>query len=166
MAKIILVCGKICSGKTYYCRKLANDYNAVILSCDEIENDIFHHGLGEKYDEVSKDIKRYLHKKASEIIIAGSNVILDWGFWSKKEREMVSEYYKKQSISYELHYVDISMDEWYENIKSRNEAVVAGQTSDYYVDDGLLKKLYSNFEAPIKEEVDVWHVNQRRITPK
>ena len=48
-----------------------NDYNAVILSCDEIENELFHHELGEKHDEVIKDIKRYLHKKASEIVLVG-----------------------------------------------------------------------------------------------
>ncbi len=161
MAKVILICGKICSGKTHYSKKIVNDYNAVILSCDEIESELFHHQLGERYDEVSKDIKRYLHKKASEIVIAGSNVILDWGFWSKEERERVTEYYKKQSILYEWHYIDISIDEWYQNINSRNEAVLAGKTSDYFVDEGLLKKLNSIFEAPRKEEVDVWYVNKR-----
>ena len=162
MAKIILICGKICSGKTYYCKKLANDHNAVILSCDEIENELFHHELGEREDEVIKDIKRYLHKKASEIYLAGSNVILDWGFWSREEREQVSEYYKKQSIFYEWHYIDISIDEWYQNINSRNEAVLAGETTDYFVDDGLLGKLSSLFETPNREEVDVWYINRRK----
>ena len=32
MARIILICGKICSGKTYYARQLKEKYNAVILS--------------------------------------------------------------------------------------------------------------------------------------
>lgn len=162
MAKIILICGKICSGKTHYCKKLVNDYNAVILSCDEIEYELFHHELGEKHDEVSKDIQRYLHKKASEIVLAGSNVILDWGFWSREEREQVSEYYKKQHIFSEWHYIDISIDEWYQNINSRNKAVLAGETTDYFVDDGLIEKLNSLFETPKKEEADVWHVNHRK----
>ena len=35
MAKVILICGKICSGKTYYARQLRDQYNAVILSTDE-----------------------------------------------------------------------------------------------------------------------------------
>lgn len=162
MAKVILICGKICSGKTNYSKKLVNDYNAVILSCDEIENELFHHELGENHDEVIKDIKRYLHRKASEIVLSGSNVLLDWGFWSREEREQVSEYYKKQSIFYEWHYIDISIDEWHQNINSRNEAVLVGETTDYFVDGGLIEKLSSLFETPKKEEIDVWYVNQRK----
>lgn len=56
MAKVILVCGKICSGKTFYSKDLQRKYNAVLLSCDEIESQIFHHSLGEKHDIVAKDI--------------------------------------------------------------------------------------------------------------
>ena len=124
-------------------------------------NELFHHGLGEKHDEVIKDIKRYLHKKSSEIVMAGSNVILDWGFWSKEERDWVSEYYKKQTMLYEWHYIDISISEFNQNIKSRNDAVLAGETTDCFVDDGLLDKLDSLFETPKKEEIDVWYVNKR-----
>ena len=36
MAKIIAICGKICSGKTYYAQSLKDKENAVILSCDEL----------------------------------------------------------------------------------------------------------------------------------
>ena len=164
MAKIFLICGKICSGKTHYSKTLINKYNAVNLSCDEIESEIFHHELKEKHDEVSKDIKKYLHKKASEVVLAGSNVVLDWGFWSREERKQVSEYYKKKSILYEWHYIEISTLEWHQNINSRNEAVFAGKTTDYYIDDGLLEKLNSLFETPKKEEVDVWYVNQRQCS--
>ncbi|MDF2986638.1 MAG: hypothetical protein K0R50_2148 [Eubacterium sp.] len=160
MAKVILICGKICSGKTRYCSTLVKKYNAVILSCDEIESALFHNELREMHDKVVKDIKKYLHKKASEIVLAGSNVILDWGFWSRAEREEVSEYYKKQSLLYEWHYIDISTDKWHQNIHSRNEAVLAGKTTDYFVDEGLLEKMNSSFETPKKEDVDVWYINQ------
>ena len=36
MAKVILICGKICSGKSYYARKLKEKEHAVILSRDEM----------------------------------------------------------------------------------------------------------------------------------
>ena len=35
MGKVILTCGKICSGKSYYSRQLKEEYNAVIISPDE-----------------------------------------------------------------------------------------------------------------------------------
>lgn len=34
MTKIIAICGKICSGKTYYSKELNIREKAVILSCD------------------------------------------------------------------------------------------------------------------------------------
>lgn len=85
MAKVFLICGKICSGKGFYTRQLKEKEHAVVLSCDEIENDLFHHDLGDRRDAISADIKAYLHKKAVDIARAGCNVILDWGFWSRKK---------------------------------------------------------------------------------
>ena len=161
MAKAILICGKVCSGKTFYCKNLQQKYNAVLLSCDEIESQIFHHSLGEKHDIVAVDIQKYLHKKAIDIISVGSNVVLDWGFWTKEERISVSRYYQSNGIAYEWHYVDVTDEIWKRNILSRNEAVVSGQSGDYYVDDGLLKKIESLFEITTKDEIDVWYINQR-----
>ena len=69
MAKVFLICGKICSGKGFYTRQLKEKEHAVVLSCDEIENDLFHHDLGDRRDAISADIKAYLHKKAVDIAL-------------------------------------------------------------------------------------------------
>lgn len=160
MAKVILICGKVCSGKTFYSKTLQQTYNAVLLSCDEIESQIFHHALAEKHDEVAVDIKKYLHKKAVDIISVGSNVVLDWGFWTRAERTEVSRYYQSKGIEYEWHYVDVTDEIWARNILSRNEAVISGKSEDYYVDEGLLNKIKSSFEIPAKDEIDVWYINK------
>ena len=116
MAKVFLICGKICSGKGFYTRQLKEKEHAVVLSCDEIENDLFHHDLGDRRDAISADIKAYLHKKAVDIARAGCNVILDWGFWSREERTDVSAYYKNAGIDFEWHYIDISDADWAKKI--------------------------------------------------
>ena len=162
MAKVILICGKICSGKTFYCKTLQKKYNAVLLSCDEIESQIFHHSLGENHDIVAVDIKKYLHRKAIDIISVGCNVVLDWGFWTKEERIETSNYYQSNGIEYEWHYVDITEGDWKRNISSRNKDVITGKSDDYYVDDGLLNKINSLFEIPATDEMDIWYINQRQ----
>lgn len=161
MSDVILICGMICSGKSHYARKLAKERNAVILSCDEISADIFHHAEGERFDDVTADIKRYLHKIAARIAGTGGNVILDWGFWTRAERREVSEYYTVLGIPFEWHYIDISETEWRCNIGLRNKAVSAGNTSDFFVDDGLVTKFLSRFEIPEREEIDRWHEFKR-----
>ena len=35
MGKVILVCGKICSGKSYYSNQLKEQLNAVVITPDE-----------------------------------------------------------------------------------------------------------------------------------
>lgn len=79
MAGIILICGKICSGKTYYARRLREAKNAVILSTDEATYDLTQNEQGPSYDAFAARVNRYLRKKAVEIARAGANVILDWG---------------------------------------------------------------------------------------
>ncbi len=160
--KLIAVCGKICCGKSYYCNTLKNRHNAVVLSSDEVMNDLFNHNNDERHDEIAEAIHAYLHKKAAEIIRAGCNVILDWGFWRKSDRALVTEYYSSQGISVEWHYIDISDREWAENIRERNKKIEEGTSSDYYVDEGLFNKVNTIFEIPDKAEIDVWHTFTRQ----
>ena len=98
MAKVIAICGKICSGKTYYANQIKSRENAVILSCDEITKILFDNNLGDTHDEMSERIWVYLLKKTEDIIFAGCNVILDWGFWSSKDRQYINKYFLKNKI--------------------------------------------------------------------
>lgn len=158
MEKVILICGKISCGKTHYAKELQNQYNAVILSVDEASYDLINNEQGEFYNVFVEKLKLYLRKKAVEIVKANSNVILDWGFWSFKERKEISEYFKTNNIAYEWHYIDIAPSLWQEYINKRNNAIRLGMNKeDFYVDEGLLKKLNGLFEIPKQEEIDVWY---------
>ena len=157
MCKVIAICGKICSGKSYYANELKECEKAVILSCDELTNILFDNNLGEKHDEMTKRIREYLLTKTVDIISTNTNVILDWGFWSKKDRDYVKEYFRSKGIECEMHYVCIDDISWQKNITERNEKVLLGDGgSDYYLDDGLVKKLLSMWQEPSKEEIDIW----------
>ena len=158
MGKVYLICGKICSGKTYYAKALKDKYNAVILSTDEATYDLINNEQGEFYNVFAQRVNNYLKKKAAEICKAGANVILDWGFWTKENRIDISEYLKSCDVSYEWHYIDADDDTWNRNIEERNKRIEEGNGgSDFYVDEGLLNKLLSMFEVPDKSEIDVWY---------
>ena len=86
MAEVIMTCGRICSGKSTYAQKLRTERNAVILSVDEITLALFPDGAGEMLDTYVERAEELLYRKALEIIEAGTDVILDWGFWTRAER--------------------------------------------------------------------------------
>ena len=155
MAKVIMTCGRICSGKSTYTEQLRIKNKAVVLSVDEITLALFEHDIGDKHDEYVEKAERYLFDKSVEIIETGIDVILDWGFWTKAERDFAREFYRLKNIENEFHYISISNEEWRRRIEKRNSLISQGKTNAYYVDEGLMKKVDGIFEAPSDEEVDL-----------
>lgn len=155
MAKAVMICGRICSGKTTLARALCARGGAVLLSCDEIADVVFDKNLGDKHDEVMAKVTEYLHRKAKDILLAGCDVILDWGFWKKEARQRVRERYAAMGIEQLWYFVDVSDEKWEEHIQKRNAEVLAGTSSDYFVDEGLRAKLLANFEKPGPDEYDI-----------
>lgn len=159
MAKVILICGKICSGKTWYANQLKEKENAVILSTDEMTFDLTANAQGEGYDAFAKKVNSYLMKKAAELAAVGCNIILDWGFWTRRDRAEASAYFADRGIATQWHYVDIDEETWQRNIDQRNARVLAGLGGcDFYVDEGLKNKVLSLFEIPGREEYQVRHL--------
>lgn len=156
MAKIILICGKLCCGKTTYAEKLRHQNGAVLLSVDEIMLAIFGQHAGDRHDEYAERVQTYLFDKSVEMIETGISVILDWGFWTRNKRAYAKEFYKSRGIGCELHYIDINDETWRARIERRNRAVEDGEVNAYYIDENLAAKFKSRFEAPGKDEMDVW----------
>ncbi|MDD6673942.1 MAG: ATP-binding protein [Eubacteriales bacterium] len=161
MSKIIAICGKICCGKSYYAKQIKEQENAVILSIDEVTYDLIDNEQGELYDAFAERINKYLMKKAVEIVKAGCNVILDWGFWTKAARQEIAKYFNQFEIDVEWHYVDIEQSRWKQLIEERNNKIKnENGGSDFYVDEGLLNKMLSKFEEPTRDEMDIWIENK------
>ena len=157
MGKVIAVCGKICSGKTWYGRQWLRRHPGVLLSCDDCMLALYRPELGDAFDDAAKRAKAYLHDRAAEIAAAGCDVLLDWGFWTREERQKVAAFYRAKGIKLEWHYVEIGDDAWRRNIQDRNVKVRSGVIQAYYVDEGLMKKCMARFEPPESSEI------QRRI---
>ena len=156
MGKVVIVCGKICSGKSYYSKSIKDSLNAVIISPDEATYELINNEQGEFYNVFSERLNKYLTKKVGEIAQAGANVIFERGLWSKEDRKNIREYYKNEGIECEIHYVCVDDETWKQNIIERNNRIDAGKGgSDFYLDEGLLEKLESKWEEPNKEEIDV-----------
>ncbi len=156
MAKVYMMCGKICSGKSTYAAELRHLHHAVVLSVDEITLALFGQDVGDQHDAYVAKAEQYLYEKSVEIIQEGINVVLDWGFWTKEERSYAQSYYASKGIECEFHYIDISHAEWVRRIEKRNLEIAEGTLSAYYVDEGLAKKFESIFEVPAESEISVW----------
>ncbi len=156
MAKVILIGGTIGSGKTRYAGKLCRDGRAVCLSADELMLTLFGQDCGERHDEYAARTQDYLLARAEDLIRAGVDVILDWGFWTRSGRRKITAYFDARSIAWEYHYIHVGEELRKKWLKKRNEAVMTGEVRAYYADEGLIRKAAERFEVPERDEVDVW----------
>jgi predicted kinase len=159
MNKVILICGKICAGKSTYARKIANDINAVILSVDEITLALFGQYIGDKHDEMVEKTEKYLLKKAIELVSKGIDVILDWGFWTHEERQFVTKYFTDIGIKVEWHYVEVNIINRQKHLSKRNNEIKNNIVNFYYIDSATADKFWNLFEEPKQNEIDVWYDN-------
>lgn len=154
MTKVIMLCGKICSGKSTYAEQLKKKIPVVVLSCDELMLSLFDEQLGDKHNFVSKKCQNYLLELAEQIVQANTNVILDFGFWNKLSRFECKQYFLSRNINTELHYIKIDKGTWLENIQKRNKERDKKLTKCYYVDENMQQIFDEVFEEPDESEID------------
>ncbi len=160
MAKVFLICGKICCGKSTYSENLRKEHKAVLLSIDEITLSLFGQHCGDKHDDYVERAEKYLFEKSLEILEIGTSVVLDWGFWTKEERTYARNFYKSRNVECEFHYIDVSDEIWKQRLIKRNAAVLKNETCAYYIDENIAKKFSDIFEKPEQGEIDIWIKNQ------
>lgn len=159
MSKVVLVCGKICSGKTTYAKSIIKEISAVLLSNDEITFILFGSHGGKEHGVVSERTQKYLYQKSLEIIESGINVVLEWGFITRAERLEVSRFYTQHNIDYEWHYIDTPDNVLLKNLDKRNQDILEGNSTAHYFDYDFVKQFWNMFEVPTKEEMSVWVKN-------
>lgn len=160
MAKVIILCGKIASGKTYYANKIKNETNAIILSVDDLMLNLSDSCLGKQHDDMALRCERYFYGLANQIYRNGTDVILDFGYWSKMEREEAKQYFRYSGIPVELHYVKIEEEKRLIQLDHRNKNLMSQQENKqsgrvYIIEEELRRRLDQKFEEPSPDEIDV-----------
>ena len=147
--KVILLIGKIASGKTTYARKLGG----MLISCDQLMQSMFPGGCGEHHDMLAERARKYLLELARQCAASGVVPVVDFGFWTPALRQEAID--ALPGCELEWHYLDIPEEEWHRRINRRNAAILAGQgsPSDYFVDEGLLQKVNRLFIPPTEAEL-------------
>ncbi|MCL2752711.1 MAG: ATP-binding protein [Defluviitaleaceae bacterium] len=155
MGKVILICGKIGSGKTTYAKNLASKLNAVNISHDEIMLGLFGADLYtkdlEQFQKYCNWVEEYVKRKAGEAAKAGATVICENGFWSCEERAELRKFYADMNVECEVHYIDTPEEQRIQNIEKRNQQVRDGDLGYIFTQH---KDINHFFEEPSESEID------------
>ena len=116
-ARLILTCGLPGAGKTALARQLAAGRGAVRLTKDE-----WLWALGSTpWDEPTRQkVEQELWRLAQELLRLGLSVVLDFGLWTRGERDEMRLVARGLGAGVELHHLDVAADELWRRIEVRN----------------------------------------------
>ncbi|MFG1706051.1 AAA family ATPase [Nonomuraea sp. M3C6] len=141
--RLILLCGLPGSGKTTPAKRLAAELPAVRLCPDEW---LAHLGI-DLYDEEARDrLEQLLWLHAQDLLKLGQTVILEFGFWSRAERDELRRAAHALGAAVELRYLAAPLDELCRRLESRNEAPDP-------INREQLEQWATLFEAPTPDEI-------------
>jgi hypothetical protein len=88
---------------------------------------------------------------ASRALELGTNVILDFGFWAREEREDYRSRAKELGASSEVHFLDVPTDELMRRLTARNSQ---SSPSSFYIPEAMMKPWIALFQRPTPDELE------------
>ncbi len=90
---------------------------------------------------------------AARVLVLGSDVILDFGFWSRSERDEFRGRAKELGARVELHFLDVPEEMLLIRLAERNSQLPPGT---FWIDEARLRLWSSCFEPPAPDELRPW----------
>ncbi len=152
MATLHLMVGLPCSGKTTLAQKLERELPALRLTTDELHIRLFGQDAEEpEHDARHSIIEAMLWNIASRALELGTNVILDFGFWAREEREDYRLRAKQLGASSEVHYLDVPEDELLRRLERRNSRP---SQESFLISEKAMKPWIVFFQKPTLDELE------------
>ncbi len=152
MATLHLMVGLPCSGKTTLAKKLEHERSGLRLTPDEWHVGLFGQDANEpEHDARHSFIESMLWNIAGRALGLGTNVILDFGFWAREEREDYRLRAERLGASSEVHFLDVSEEELLRRLGVRNSQPTQ---ESFHISEESMKPWIEFFQKPAPEELE------------
>ena len=152
MATLHLMVGLPCSGKTTLAQKLEQELPALRLTPDEWQIRLFGQDAEDpEHDARHSLIEAMLWNIARRALELGTNVILDFGFWAREEREDYRSRAQQLGASSEVHYLDVAEDELLRRLEERN---ARPSQESFFISAKAMKPWIAFFQKPTPDELE------------
>lgn len=143
--RLFVICGLPGSGKTTLAKQLEAEQSAVRFCPDDW---IVYLGLDIWDQELRGRVEALMWAQAQRLLTLGANVVIEFGSWSRAERDDLREGARRLGAPVELRYLDAPVDELARRVEARGN------------DDGItrahLEEWAQTIEVPTEAELDMF----------
>jgi predicted kinase len=134
-------------------RQLERELPALRLTPDEWQIRLFGQDAEEpEHNARHSLIEAMLWNIASQALELGMNVILDFGFWARQEREDFRSRAQQLGASSEVHFLDVPEDELFRRLRARNSQP---SQESFHISEGSMKPWIKFFQKPTPDELEL-----------
>jgi predicted kinase len=148
--RLVLICGLPGAGKTTLARRREAEIAATRLSPDEWMVAL---GVGLWDDEFRGRLEAQMWMLAQHLLAKGQSVVLDYGYWTRSERDEKRLFARSLGVKVELHYLEFSIEELEQRLEKRNLSV---EWRDSPITREQLETWSRTFEPPGPEELSLF----------
>src|SRR5438874_1427234 len=121
------MCGLPCSGKTTLAKQIERERSAIRLTPDEWIARLLGDGPSEQSLDAARDpVEALMWDLAARLLSLGVDVILDFGVWSRRERDEFRSRAAALGARSKLHFLDVPIDDLRTRLAERNARLPPG----------------------------------------
>jgi predicted kinase len=152
MATLHLIVGLPCAGKTTFAKKLELEVSALRFTPDEWHTRLFGLDLEHPDHDARHDlIESMMWDVAARALQLGTNVILDFGFWGKSEREEYRTRAAQLGANTIIYFLNVPEEVLLARLEVRNANLPPGT---FQIPESKLLEWMQIFQAPTADELE------------
>ena len=153
VATLFITCGLQGAGKTTLAKSLEREHHALRLTADEWLHELHPDLTGVALDALRDPIERVQWRIALRMLESGCNVVLDWGMWSRQERDHFRSEAQGLGSHVVLCLLDPPIEDLWQRLSKRNDEPPAGT---FHISKAEFEKACMLFERPTAEELSLF----------